>query len=39
MKSQRTELMKELNTKSEWNENVEKSLRAALEEFKKSSTW
>jgi F-type H+-transporting ATPase subunit alpha len=39
MKSQRAELMKELNTKSEWNENVEKSLRAALEEFKKSSTW
>jgi F-type H+-transporting ATPase subunit alpha len=39
MKSQKADLMKEINTKSEWNENVEKLLKAALEEFKKGSMW
>ncbi|MNC95101.1 ATP synthase subunit alpha [compost metagenome] len=39
MKSQKADLVKELNTKSEWNEAIEKSLKAALEEFKKGSIW
>jgi F-type H+-transporting ATPase subunit alpha len=39
MKSQKADLMKEINTKSEWNENVEKLLKAALEEFKKGGMW
>jgi len=39
MKSQKADLVKELNTKSEWNENVEKELKAALEAFKKGSIW
>jgi F-type H+-transporting ATPase subunit alpha len=39
MKSSKAALYKGINSKPEWNEAVEKDLKAALEEFKKTSTW
>jgi F-type H+-transporting ATPase subunit alpha len=39
MRGSKADLMKEINEKSDWNEQVEQALKAALEEFKKGHTW
>ena len=39
MKGSKANLLKSINAKPELNDEVEKALKAALEEFKKTSTW
>ena len=39
VKSAKSSLLNEINSKPEWSESIEKGLRAALEEFKKTHTW
>ena len=39
MKSSKADLMKSINAKPELTDDVEKGLKAALEEFKKTQTW
>jgi F-type H+-transporting ATPase subunit alpha len=39
MRSAKAELMKGINAKPEWSAELESALKAAVEEFKKTSTW
>lgn len=39
MKSERADLMKQINETGDWNDDIEAQLKASLEEFKANHTW